>query len=550
MKKILFSFVTVLMGILLFSSCANDDVASVDKKADYRASFEKVFGQVNPAQNFNTQRTVTIDASMENVQGNYTLLVYDAKPGKKGASLVGKFENLNAATSASVKVGVSKNTKHIYCVADNGDIRSITSAVVPASGRVTAKFDTEEGTQAEVTEDEVYSVSIAFEDLGSTDDFDFNDAVIKVDYVTGTGVANVTLMAVGAVLPLRLYFTGFDGEEMPLFDGMELHEVMDQPQNTIINTNWNSGKGIKGVDNVPFVTCEIEVPEDFYISEDGAPFMIEVNGTQEQRQITASTEYGAVPQVLVVGKYHSDELAKTFFWRWPKERTRLDLAFPDINNWMANPEDFSFLAGGVEDNLYSYDPTIDDEINNTPEGLEAVDLGLPSGTLWANMNVGATSPEDYGGYYSWGETEEKDVYNWSNYIHYDGGTCHDLGDIAGTEYDVAHVKWGGNWQMPTIDQIQELFDNTTSEWTQVNGVYGRKFTSKASGNSNSIFLPAAGYRWNGNLGNAGSFGYFWSSTQNPWNSNFAYGLHFGSGNADWGSDGRNLGRSVRPVARN
>ena len=81
-----------------------------------------------------------------------------------------------------------------------------------------------------------------------------------------------------------------------------------------------------------------------------------------------------------------------------------------------------------------------------------IDLGLPSGTKWACCNVGADTPEAYGGYYAWGETEEKSTYSWSNYIHCNGSreTVHDIGsDIAGTEYDVAHVKWGGSWVMPS-----------------------------------------------------------------------------------------------------
>ncbi|MBQ2195316.1 MAG: hypothetical protein II407_00065, partial [Prevotella sp.] len=104
---------------------------------------------------------------------------------------------------------------------------------------------------------------------------------------------------------------------------------------------------------------------------------------------------------------------------------------------------------------------------------EAVDLGLPSGTKWASFNVGATKPEEYGGYYAWGETEEKERYDWDTYIHCDGAsnTCHDLGsDISGTQYDIAHVKWGGNWCMPTYEDFEELNDNCTSEWTTLNGV--------------------------------------------------------------------------------
>ena len=163
--------------------------------------------------------------------------------------------------------------------------------------------------------------------------------------------------------------------------------------------------------------------------------------------------------------------------------------------------------------------------------------------------MGATAPEDFGDYYAWGETEEKDYYDESTYAYYQNGNYVNIGDdIAGTEYDVAHVKWGGDWVMPTSDQVQELLDNTTSEWTQVNGVNGRKFTSKAVGNSNSIFVPAAGVRWYGYLNYEG-YGYYWSSTQGPDSYDSACYLGFYSGNANWYYYDRCLGQSVRPVSR-
>ena len=181
--------------------------------------------------------------------------------------------------------------------------------------------------------------------------------------------------------------------------------------------------------------------------------------------------------------------------------------------------------------------------------MEAVDLGLPSGTKWANMNVGAEKPEDYGGYYAWGETEEKDVYDWSTYIHSDGSSqyCNDIGsDIAGTQYDVAHVKWGGSWKMPTLEQIQELLDNCTYEWTTLNGINGGKFTGS---NGNSVFVPAAGYHPESSFLFVEQHGGFWSSTfigNNPYGR--AYTLEFNSNNAyleQWGSLCH--GRLVRPV---
>ena len=122
---------------------------------------------------------------------------------------------------------------------------------------------------------------------------------------------------------------------------------------------------------------------------------------------------------------------------------------------------------------------------------KAINLGLPSGTKWASFNVGASKPEDYGGYFAWGETEEKWDYSRDNYRYYQDGKYVNFGNnISGTRYDVAHVKWGGNWCMPTWDDLDELLENTSSEWMSLNGVTGRKFTSKINGNS--IFLPAAG----------------------------------------------------------
>ena len=185
--------------------------------------------------------------------------------------------------------------------------------------------------------------------------------------------------------------------------------------------------------------------------------------------------------------------------------------------------------------------------NNHPH---MIDLGLPSGTKWACCNVGANKPESNGDHYAWGETQTKSVYDWNTYVHCDGSeeNCHNIGsDIAGTQYDVAHVKWGGSWVMPSRDQIKELYDNCTYEWTTVNGVKGGKFTSKKNGAS--IFLPAAGGRPVSYLSDAGSNGYYWSSTQYPSRSSSAYSLYFNSGDTYAYNNYRRNGFSVRPVSR-
>lgn len=184
---------------------------------------------------------------------------------------------------------------------------------------------------------------------------------------------------------------------------------------------------------------------------------------------------------------------------------------------------------------------------------EAVDLGLPSGIKWASYNVGATKPEEYGGYYAWGEIEEKEEYSLKTYLYYNyvsGGTYDeqnwvDIGsEISGTEYDVAHVKWGGSWRMPTLTEIRELVENCTWVWTIYNGVNGRKAIGP---NGNSLFFPMAGCLYGAENSSLGLDAFFWSGTL--FENYQAYQLYmFSNGEVFWYYDLRYTGRSIRPVS--
>jgi len=187
---------------------------------------------------------------------------------------------------------------------------------------------------------------------------------------------------------------------------------------------------------------------------------------------------------------------------------------------------------------------IDHAATPQPAVGEAVDLGLS--VNWASHNVGAASPEQAGGYYAWGETEEKAVYDKNTYAYYKSGTGYiHIGDnISGTQYDVARVKWGGKWRMPTLDEILELIDKCTWEWISYRGVDGQLVTGP---NGNSIFLPAAGDRWGENLNDEGSLGYYWSGTLYSSHEGGVYNLRFASGGRDWISYFREVGLTVRPV---
>lgn len=167
-----------------------------------------------------------------------------------------------------------------------------------------------------------------------------------------------------------------------------------------------------------------------------------------------------------------------------------------------------------------------------------VDLGLS--VKWATCNVGASSPEEYGDYYAWGETTTKSDYSLSNSKTYGKS----FNDIKGnSQYDAARANWGGDWRMPTKAEQEELLNNCTWTWTTQNGVNGYKVTSKTNGNS--IFLPATGGRGGSSLYNVGSDGIYWSST--PYDYYDAYGLYFNSDYQGMYDRSRIYGLSVRPV---
>jgi hypothetical protein len=203
----------------------------------------------------------------------------------------------------------------------------------------------------------------------------------------------------------------------------------------------------------------------------------------------------------------------------------------------------------------SEDPTI---FTGTENGYEWVDLGLS--VKWATCNVGATAPEDYGNYYAWGEIATKTTYDWSTYKYSNGsnstltkycddasygkdGFTDELTTLTAAD-DAATQNWGRNWRMPTENEWQELIDNCTWTWTTLNGVNG--YEVKAS-NGNSIFLPAAGYYNGDELYNAGSDGYYWSSSLGAFYPGCASLMYFFSGRHRTDHYGRGFGPSIRPV---
>jgi hypothetical protein len=176
----------------------------------------------------------------------------------------------------------------------------------------------------------------------------------------------------------------------------------------------------------------------------------------------------------------------------------------------------------------------------TTKAYEAVDLGLS--VKWASCNVGATTPEGYGGLYGWADPSGTKISTNSD----DYPSANPPSEISGTEYDIARAKWGGKWRMPTKAEVQELSGKCTWTWTTQNGVDGMKVVGP---NGNSIFLPAAGYRIGTDMYQVGTYGYCWSGTLNECDANIAYNLDFlndGSRGVDY-CYSRNSGFTVRPV---
>ena len=199
---------------------------------------------------------------------------------------------------------------------------------------------------------------------------------------------------------------------------------------------------------------------------------------------------------------------------------------------------------------------VTDNEDKTPDGVEAVDLGLS--VKWANMNVGATKDSGFGSYFAWGEVKPKKYYSWGTYIWSQGDSkfllkysTSDRRIQLTPSDDAAHANWGGEWRMPTIEEYEELInpDNCTWEWITKDGVNGYKVTGKKTGNS--IFLPITGFRFYEGVQFRAIKGIYWTSMLYSGNPNKAWCLEFDFSDVDISfgklSANRFSGRCIRAV---
>lgn len=179
--------------------------------------------------------------------------------------------------------------------------------------------------------------------------------------------------------------------------------------------------------------------------------------------------------------------------------------------------------------------------------MTAVDMGLS--VTWGSLNLGATSPEDGGNYYAWGETETKDDYSWDTYKWGTSDSWTKYNSVDNIETladsdDAATALLGGEWRMPTSAEVQELIENCTWTWTTQGGVNGYTVTAK---NGNTIFLPAAGNHSYSGTFKVGEEGDYWTGSKGTGFNNYARYLVFDTEGADWTATDRCYGFCIRPV---
>lgn len=217
---------------------------------------------------------------------------------------------------------------------------------------------------------------------------------------------------------------------------------------------------------------------------------------------------------------------------------------------------FAFASCSDDDNDEGRASVISDDgyaVSGVVDGYYYVDLGLS--VKWADRNVGALASYSYGNYYAWGETEVKDSYTKDN--------CSTgevwMSDIAGNaDYDAATANWGSRWRMPTEEEVEELVEKCSWEWTRRDTISGCRVDLNSNGsagylvtgpNGNSIFLPAAGHRYGTSYYDGGTDGRYWSSTPDISVDNYACSMHFYHYYLRMRITDRHCGRSVRAVLK-
>ena len=318
-------------------------------------------------------------------------------------------------------------------------------------------------------------------------------------------------------------------------------------------SNWTTHNGVNGYKFVGSNGNSIFLPAAGYCSS-----IDEIQKLGEEGQYWSSSLDTTMSKFAYLFCCDSNSIKyKSVGWRVRGESIRPvcrqnSMSQREMYIWQ-NGGKTTFVVADVDSVTFTKDEEITPPTTGTENGYEWVDLGLS--VKWATCNVGASKPEEYGDYFAWGETQPKDYYDWNNYKWIDKN-YYEVNNIRFIKYvkdglttlepydDAAHVNLGGNWRMPTDAEMTELRENCTWKWTIQNGINGYEVTSN---NNNSIFIPAAGMRYDSLLDDAGSFGHYWSSSRHIDRSDLVWCVFFGSDKV-WKNVGkRSHGFNVRPV---
>jgi hypothetical protein len=379
--------------------------------------------------------------------------------------------------------------------------------------------------------------------------------------------------AVSDIWVIPFHYVPIDITPFPHFDGQQDYLCADTEKMIVVDAS-NSTAQIKFKHVLPKITFQItksasEANEDISIRK------VVLKNKQASGNVICTKGWMNIRGFIERGQSKGDEITQ---WVYGK----LDTKTPINYDYLVFPSDFGNdeVVLSIElskdgktwtfydvpipgtcweaEKQYTYPVTVSLTEQQMEEGHEWVDLGLS--VRWATMNVGASSPSDYGDYYAWGETTTKSDYNWNTYKYCNGseksmtkyctkssyGIVDNKTELDSSD-DVAHVKWGGKWRMPTYEELEELKEKCT--WTRAiqDGHQGYWLTGP---NGNTIFLPIAGSYYNSSLSQVGNRGDYWSRTLCESYPNRAWELFFfESLSSDMATyfTSRMSGQSVRPV---
>ncbi|MCQ2191849.1 MAG: InlB B-repeat-containing protein [Paludibacteraceae bacterium] len=346
----------------------------------------------------------------------------------------------------------------------------------------------------------------------------------------------------------------------------------DQYSTMLLNSenfkNKSKNECIMEGDSVYLVKFEWEMTVSSLAKETPFEVILILQDGTESNELLKEVTYISEPEVFVVSFYTKDSvLIESQKVEKGKSATAVDAPVVDGYEFIGW-SDSSFTNVTKDLDIYAQYKAITKDtlpVSGQIAEHDYVDLGLPSGTLWATYNVGATTPEEYGDYFAWGETKPKEDYSWSTYkwcenkkvdaIHipqdftkYVVSSEYGIVDnkmVLEAEDDAATANWGADWRMPTFDEINELTENCEYSWIEVNGIKGAKFTAS---NGNFVFFPAAGNRYGSEIECSGQKGYYRSSSLHESYDHCAERIYFNEKGFYKKTISRDEGHSVRAVA--